>query len=57
MYQRVSSGVFLSIPFTFCAKIPLCDIFDKLDGKYIKPSPIVRVVAHTVLDFRPQGGI
>lgn len=55
-YLRVSNGIFLSIPFTFCAKIPLCDSFDKLDGKYIKPSPIVREVAHTILVFRPRRG-
>lgn len=53
MHLRVSSRIFLSIPFTFCAKIPLCD---KLDGKYIIPSPIVRGVAHTILVFwAPEG--
>lgn len=56
MYLHVSSGILLSIPFTFCAKIPLCDSFDKLDGKYKKPFPIVRVVAHTILVFRTHRG-
>lgn len=58
MYLRVTSRIFLSISFTFCANISLYDTIDKLDGKYIIPSPIVRGVAQTILVFwAPDGGL